>query len=149
MARLISVYRFLAASNSLLNYLTWYHHATYFKKITKASHKPDYPYEMKKKPRKLQFSTSLWKISELPSLLAQMKKQNPSIVQLKKIHGLPRYLLEITSSDVFMSGYQALKCITIHHGYCEFFCMKTLSFANKSNNILEILEIWNDSFEKQ
>ena len=78
MARLISVYRFLAASNSLLNYLTWYHHATYFKKITKASHKPDYPYEMKKKPRKLQFSTSLWKISELPSLLAQMKKQNPS-----------------------------------------------------------------------
>ena len=42
MARLMSVYRFLAASNSLLNYLTWHHHAVYFKKIAKASHKPDY-----------------------------------------------------------------------------------------------------------
>lgn len=29
----------LAARHSQLNYLTWYHHAIYFKKITKASHK--------------------------------------------------------------------------------------------------------------
>ena len=45
MARLISVYRFLAAINSLLNYLTWHHHAVYFKKIAKASHEPDYSEE--------------------------------------------------------------------------------------------------------
>ena len=43
---LISVWRFLAARHSRLNYLTWYHHAIYFKTIAKASHEPDYSYKI-------------------------------------------------------------------------------------------------------
>ena len=140
MARLISVYRLLAASSSLLNYWTWYHHAIHFKKITKASHKPDYPYEMKKKKtRKLQFSTNLWKISELPSLLAQMKKQNPSNYSPVKKNSR---LASLSFRNSFQRGvYVWLSSFKMYHnashGFCEFFCMKTLSFAHESNIILE------------
>lgn len=40
MARLISVYRFLAARHSQLNYLTLYHHVEDFKKIEKQDMNP-------------------------------------------------------------------------------------------------------------
>ena len=127
---------YFAASSSLLNYLTWYHHAIYFKKITKASHKPNYPYEMKKKPRKRQSSACVQKILRASVSFSPDEKAKPVNSPAKKIHGLLRYLLEITSSEVFMSGYQALKCITILLMVSvNFFCLKTLSFANKSNNI--------------
>jgi len=52
--------------------------AIYFKKIAKASHESGNSYEKIQKPRKLQSSPSVREILELPSLLAEMKKQNPT-----------------------------------------------------------------------
>ena len=91
---------------------------------------------MKKKPRKRQSSACVQKILRASVSFSPDEKAKPVNSPAKKIHGLLRYLLEITSSEVFMSGYQALKCITILLMVSvNFFCLKTLSFANKSNNI--------------
>ena len=62
MARLISVYRFLAVRHLQLNYLTLYHHAEDFKKIAKASHEADNSYEKIKNARELNLVPALEKL---------------------------------------------------------------------------------------
>ena len=107
----------------------------YFK-IANASHEPDFwdGWNSKNKTWKLQSCL------DAPSLLVEMKKQNPINYKpfLKIIHGLLRYPLEITFSEVLMdkSGYQA-----------SYLSIKTLSFTNESNNILEESENFNYSFD--
>ena len=122
MAHLISVFRFFAASNSLLNYLTWYHHAIYFKKITKASHKPNYPYEMKKKPRKRQSSACVQKILRASVSFSPDEKAKPVNSPVKK----NSRLASLSSRNYFQRRvYVWLSSFKMYHntshGFCEFF----------------------------
>lgn len=120
-----------------------------------------------RKTRKLPSSPSVWKMLELPSILAEMKNQNPTNYRpifLKNVHGLLRYLLEVTSSEVFkvnvwLSSFKVCHCISYSVKYLVLKHLRTkivnildelklqswtkcLSIANGSDEILEESDNW-------
>ena len=90
----------------------------------------------------------MWQILQLSPLLAEMKKQNPTNERpmFLKIRGLLRYLLEITSSELFKVNVWLTSIYPIASP--KYFFLETFSFANKRNGILEESDNCNYSFEK-
>ena len=98
-----------------------------------------------KKTRKLLSSPSVWKMLELPSFLAEMKNQNPTNYRpfFLNVHGLLRYLLEVTFSEVFkvnvwLSSFKVCHCMSYS---VKYLVLKLRHLRTKIVNILDELKL--------
>ena len=133
---------FLAARHSQLTHLTRYHHALYFKKIAQAGHKRNY-------------SNEIYNRENVNQVLG-LKNFGASVTFSQDERKQTFMAASLSSRNYFQRGVKGL-CLVSSFKMCLYILwlllsicfIKTLYFANQSNNILEKSDNSNYSLDKR